>query len=100
MTGTRPLYSESDIRDLAEIARGRRDKHIVDTELLQKRLNDWLWTNDLVDLSRLPEPGQIEHLTAFREFAALEPSHSEVFQYSHLLLKQRLRGMLHNRPSH
>ncbi len=51
MTGTRAPYSGSDIRDLADIARGRRNKHVVDTELLRNRLNEWLWTNDLVDLS-------------------------------------------------
>ncbi len=78
MTGTRPPYSGSDIRDLAKIARGRRNKHVVDSELLQNRLSEWLWTNDLVDLSQLPESEEKERQTAFREFAALEPSHVEL----------------------
>lgn len=77
MTGTRPPYSGSDIRDLAEIARGRRNKYVVDTELLRTRLNEWLWANDLVDLSQLPESEEGEYQIAFREFAALEPSHAE-----------------------
>lgn len=80
MTATRPPYSESDIRELAEIARGRRKKHVVDTELLRNRLNEWLWTNDLVDLSQLPESEEREDQTTWREFAALEPSHAELTQ--------------------
>ena len=80
MTGTRPPYSEFDICDLAKIARGRRNKHVVDTGLLRKRLNEWLWTNDLIDLSQLPESEKTRYQAAFREFAALEPSHAELTQ--------------------
>ncbi len=80
MIGTRTPYSRSDIRDLAEIARGRRNKHVVDEELLGKRLNEWLWTYDLVDLSQLPDSEEKERQAAWRVFAEREPSHAELTQ--------------------
>ncbi len=80
MAGTRAPYGETDIRDLAGIARGRRNKHVVDEELLGKRLNEWLRTYDLVDLSQLPDSEDKEYQTVWRELTEREPSHAEMTQ--------------------
>jgi len=100
MTGTRAPYSGSEIRDLADIARGRRNKHVVDAELLCNRLNEWLWTNDLVDLLQLPESEEKERQAAFREFAELEASHTELTRTLRKIidLSRRLSQVLEFEP--